>query len=96
MITHNGETLTKLGIITRFDDGKIYRLVEEPKQQPTVEQMTDLLVLGQDVICRNGARGRLTGELKRRIICTRQRRLENGDYLFTKCEPRLFKGGLAK
>jgi hypothetical protein len=74
-------------------NGQKFRLVPEPDGQKTVAQLVEELRPpgNQAVIARSGQRGQLTGALKREGISTRQRRLDDGTYLFTRCKPREFK-----
>jgi hypothetical protein len=65
-------------------------LVRVPINPPTVNEMAEQLRQGRRVLCRNGARARLTGLLKREGVFTKHRRVARG-YLFEPCQPRAWK-----
>ena len=70
-----------------------FRVIKEEKKDVTVKEMADILFAGHSVICRQAARGRLTGELKKRKIFTSQKTLNDFErtVLFSPCEKRKFK-----
>jgi hypothetical protein len=57
---------------------------------PTVGEMVEQLSKGKAVLCRHGAKARLSGELKRLLIWTRQKTVA-GQVLFRPCGKRAFK-----
>ena len=62
-----------------------------PDVPETVAQMADRLAVGEAVLCRPGARGRLTGLLKARSVFTRQATQPDGNILFAPCGERAWK-----
>ena len=93
MITdQNGRRLELADVLFYHKSENAYRLTHTT-ENVTIEAMADFLTVpgNQTLICRSGARARLTSELKRRLISTHHQKLPDGNYLFTRCEARSFK-----